>query len=355
MAGEDDGQERSHEPTQRRLEEAAKKGDVPRSVEVNTLFVLGGLTLVLGVAATSVTVQLAGTMRAFLANADVAPASGAGFRDAGQLALTGTLTALAFPMVVALLAALGGAMVQNRPLWTFEPMAPKADRISPLEGFKRIFGKEALAQFLKGLVKLAIVGALGGAIFWSERDRLEALARNEVSEILPIVQALSLKMLGGMLALFFVVAAADYLYQRFSWLKRNMMTAQELKEEYKETEGSPEVKAKLRQIRMSRVRRRMMQAVPEATVVIMNPTHYAVALKYERGMPAPICVAKGVDSLALRIRALAEENDVPIVESPPLARALHATMDIDDEIPVEHFKAVAEIIGYVLRLRTRGT
>jgi flagellar biosynthesis protein FlhB len=131
------------------------------------------------------------------------------------------------------------------------------------------------------------------------------------------------------------------------------MTKRELKEEYKETEGNPEIKAKLKQIRVARVKRRMMAAVPTATVVITNPTHYAVALRYERGMAAPVCVAKGVDDLALRIRAVATEHRVAVVENPPLARALHATVRIDDEIPVEHYKAVAEVIGAILRLRRR--
>jgi flagellar biosynthetic protein FlhB len=131
------------------------------------------------------------------------------------------------------------------------------------------------------------------------------------------------------------------------------MSKQELKEEFKNTEGNPEVKAKLKQIRASRVKRRMMAAVPTATVVIANPTHFAVALKYERGMPAPLCVAKGVDAVALKIRAVAAENGVAVVENPPLARALHATVDIDQEIPVEHYKAVAEVIGAILRLRRR--
>jgi len=136
------------------------------------------------------------------------------------------------------------------------------------------------------------------------------------------------------------------------WLSRNRMSKQEIKEEYRQNEGDPAIKAKIRQLRHERSRKRMMAAVPQATVVIMNPTHFAVALKYESGkMAAPVCVAKGVDALALRIRAVAEENDVPVVENPPLARALHAAVEIDDPVPPEHFKAVAQVIGYVMRLQ----
>jgi flagellar biosynthetic protein FlhB len=156
--------------------------------------------------------------------------------------------------------------------------------------------------------------------------------------------------LGAVIAILAFIAAADFLFQYRQWFERQKMSLRELKDEYKDTEGDPMVKAKIRQIRESRMRKRMMAAVPEASVVITNPTHFAVALKYERGMNAPVCVAKGMDAIALRIREVAKEHDVPIVENPPLARALHGTVEIDKEIPAEHYKAVAEVIGYVMRL-----
>jgi len=149
-----------------------------------------------------------------------------------------------------------------------------------------------------------------------------------------------------------VIAGLDYFWQRMQFMSRNRMSKQEIKEEYRQNEGDPHIKAKIRQLRHERSRKRMMAAVPKATVVIMNPTHFAVALKYESGKTAaPVCVAKGVDALALRIRAVAEENGVPVIENPPLARALHAAIEIDDPVPPEHFKAVAQVIGYVLRLQ----
>ena len=165
--------------------------------------------------------------------------------------------------------------------------------------------------------------------------------------------ALRLMLMGAVLALFVVIAIGDFGWQRYSWYQRQKMTKQEIKEEFKNSEGNPEIKAKLRQIRASRVRKRMMAAVPKATVIITNPTHFAVALQYEPGMAAPLCLAKGVDAIALKIREVAGEHRVPIVENPPLARALYATVDIDEEIPVEHYQAVAEVIGYVLRLKGR--
>jgi flagellar biosynthetic protein FlhB len=179
------------------------------------------------------------------------------------------------------------------------------------------------------------------------------MARLEPAALLPATLALLIKLLGGILAIYAFLAVGDAVYQRMSWMKRQRMTKQELKQEFKESEGNPEVKARLRQIRSARVKKRMMAQVPTATVIVTNPTHYAVALRYETGMAAPVCVAKGVDALALRIRAVAAEHGVPVVENPPLARALHASVDVDDEIPVDHYKAVAELIGYVLRLRRR--
>ena len=158
-------------------------------------------------------------------------------------------------------------------------------------------------------------------------------------------------MLGAVVAILFLVAAADYLFQYRQWYERQKMSLREMKEEFKQTEGDPMIKGKIRQLRQSRMRKRMMAAVPKASVVITNPTHYAIALQYERGMDAPVCVAKGVDAMALKIREVAGEHSIPIVENPPLARALHATVEIDQEIPPEHYKAVAEVIGYVMKLR----
>ena len=152
-----------------------------------------------------------------------------------------------------------------------------------------------------------------------------------------------------------VVAGADFLYQRNKWFKKQRMSLREVKEEYKQTEGDPQIKGKIRQLRMERSRKRMMAAVPQATVVVTNPTHYAVALKYEDGMGAPQCLAKGMDAVALKIREVAKENDIPIVENPPLARALYATVDIDQLVPEDHYKAVAEVIGFVYRMRKKAS
>jgi flagellar biosynthetic protein FlhB len=191
------------------------------------------------------------------------------------------------------------------------------------------------------------------ALMWPERGRLEALTHSDPAAIIPVSKGLVLKLLGIVVAMLAFVAAADYLFQYRQWYERQKMSLRELKEEFKQSEGDPAIKGKMKQVRQLRMRRRMIAAVPKAAVVITNPTHYAIALEYERGMDAPVCVAKGVDAMALKIREIADKHSVPIVENPPLARALHATVDIDQPIPPEHYKAVAEVIGYVMRLRRK--
>jgi flagellar biosynthesis protein FlhB len=334
-------EDRTEDPTERKLEEAIKRGDVAKSQEINTLFVLGGFTLALLTTSAHVSSSLILDLRGFLMNSHLVPFGPAGLMAVGGNALWALVAAVLLPMVFIVFGALAGGSIQHRPLWTLQPLKPQFSRVSPMSGFKRLFGREAFVQFIKGLLKIAIVGAL------------EALIRMETGALMPAVLALSMKLLTGVLAIYAFLALGDAVYQRVSWMKRQRMSKREIKEEFKEQEGNPEIKARLRQIRAARVKRRMMKAVPEATVIVTNPTHYAVALKYEKGMAAPVCVAKGVDSLALRIRAVATEHGVAIVENPPLARALHAAVEIDDEIPVEHYKAVAEVIGYVLRLRRR--
>jgi flagellar biosynthetic protein FlhB len=177
----------------------------------------------------------------------------------------------------------------------------------------------------------------------------------DVAMLLPLVLELSLQLVAGVIAIMTIVAVADFFYQKHKWMEKQKMSIKEIKDEFKQQEGDPTVKAKLRQLRMERSRGRMMAAVPDASVVLTNPTHYSVALKYDEGMGAPLCVAKGVDDVALRIREVATEADVPIVQNPALTRALYSTVEVDDEIPEEHYKAVAEVIGYIMKLKNRAS
>jgi flagellar biosynthetic protein FlhB len=261
------------------------------------------------------------------------------------------IAALGVPLLMLVLAAIAGNLLQHRLVWSGEQLKPKLSKISPLAGAKRIFGKQALANFAKGLFKLAALGGVMTAILWPERHRLESMLRYDPAAILGLVTSLSLHLMGAVVAMLAVVAIADYFFQYRQWYNRQKMSLREMKEEFKQSEGDPQVKGRIRQLRQARMRKRMMAAVPKASVIITNPTHYSVALSYERGMPAPVCVAKGVDNIALKIREIAGKHDIPIVENVPLARALYATVEIDEEIPVEHYHAVAEVIGYVMGLK----
>jgi flagellar biosynthetic protein FlhB len=350
MAEGQEDTERSEDPTQKRLDEALERGDVAKSQEVNTWFVIAGGTLLLMAFSGSMASGIATTLRGLIANSGAIRVDGRGFvRVIEKLSLE-VVAAVAIPLLLLALAAIGGNMIQHRLVWSVEALKPELSKISLSAGAKRLFSKQAIANFVKGLVKLALIGTIMTALLWPERFRLDALVRIDPAAMLSITQSLSLQMLGAVVAVLALIAAADYLFQYRQWFERQKMSVRELKEEFKQTEGSPEIKAKIRQLRQARSRKRMMAAVPEASVVITNPTHYAVALKYERGMNAPVCVAKGVDLIARKIREVAGDHHIPIVENPPLARALHATVEIDQEVPPEHYQAVAEVIGYVMRL-----
>jgi flagellar biosynthetic protein FlhB len=346
--------ERTEDPTQKRLEEAARRGDVAKSQEVNTWFIIAGATLVLIAFSGTMVGNLSTTWRGLLANAHDIPMNANGALAVSHRLARETLAAIAIPVLLLMLAAVLGNLIQHRMVWSAEPLRPSLSKISPIAGLRRQFSRQALVNFVKGLAKLVLVGSVMAALLWPQRHRLEGLVSTDVGAILVLMKSLSLDVLGAVVAMLALVAAADYLFQYRQWYERQKMSIQELREEFKQTEGDPTIKARIRQLRQSRMRKRIMAAVPKASVVITNPTHYSVALQYERGMNAPVCVAKGVDLIALKIREVAAEHDVPVVENPPLARALHAGVDIDEEIPPEHYKAVAEIIGYVMKLRGRA-
>jgi flagellar biosynthetic protein FlhB len=203
--------------------------------------------------------------------------------------------------------------------------------------------------FLKSLAKVFATGAIAWWVLKPHMPQLAALAELEPAAMLPFLADILRRLMFAILGFLLVVAGVDWFWQRQRFMSRMRMTKEEIKEDFRQSEGDPHVKAKQKQIRTERARRRMMQAVPSATVVIMNPTHYAVALKYVQGEDdAPLCVAKGLDSLALKIREVAEAAAVPIIEDPPLARALYAAVEVDDMIPTAHYEAVAKIIGFIL-------
>jgi len=351
MADEQDDTERSEDPTQKRLDEALERGDVVKSQEVNTWFVLATATLILLSFSGSMSSAILTMLRGILANAHGIPVDGRGLVQTMQTLGISTVAAVALPFGLLALAAVVGNVIQHRLVWSAESLKPKLSKISLGAGFKRLFSKIALANFVKGLIKLALIGTVMTVILWPKRRQLDGLVTMDPAAVLPLVKSMSLELLGTVIAILAIVAAADYLFQYRTWYNRQKMSLREMKEEFKQTEGDPAIKAKIRQLRQQRAKKRMMAEVPKASVIITNPTHYAVALQYDKGMNAPVCLVKGIDNLALKIREVAAAHNIPVVENPPLARALHATVEMDEEIPPEHYKAVAEVIGYVMRLR----
>lgn len=351
MAEDQDPASKTEEATPRKLEEARKKGDVAKSPDVGSWLSLAAASGVLLSLGGWFSLRLAESMVPFLAAPHTMLGlleSGGGAAVAGQ-AMLAIAPVLGAVMMATIVAGAGGHLIQSGLLWSPDKIKPDPKRISPLKGLQRIYGPDGLVQFLKTALKLTAVGVIAWMALKPHARELQNLAAMSPAAALPFARELILSLLAAVLAFLGVVAGADWLWQRARFAKKMRMTREELKEDFKQSEGDPHVKARLKQIRNERARRRMMAAVPTATVVIANPTHYAVALKYEAGeTPAPLCVAKGVDTLALKIRAVAEEAGVPVIEDVPLARALYAAVDVDQVIPREHYEAVAQVIGFVL-------
>lgn len=353
MAEGQDQDDKTEEPTPKRLEDARKRGDIIYSTEAATFTALLAATGLLAMGSDGFA-AIGRWLMGYFEHAHRLPADGGGLQ---RLALDGVLRFSAAIGVLGLV--LGGAglaarYVQDKPTFTASKLQPKLENIDPTKGFKRIFGAQAFANFLKGLVKLVLVGAAAAWAMWPRDATLETLPLLDIHAFWPLAKQRSLDLLWICLWAFLVLAGADYLYTRHSYLKRLRMSRRDIRDELRQSEGDPQTRARLRRIRLERSRRRMMQNVPKATVVVTNPTHYAVALRYVSGeTAAPVCLAKGVDDVALKIRALAEEHAIPVVEDPPLARALHASAEIDEIVPREHFEAVAKVISFVIQLEQR--
>jgi flagellar biosynthesis protein FlhB len=351
MAQDHDDGQKTEDPSQRRLQRARDEGQVAQSREINTWFMLGASGIVLLFVAPTSMDHIARALAAFvdpvqfITRDDVVWA-------AVDRALENVAGALVLPFAILLLAAIVGSLVQTGFVFASERIGFDLAHLSPAVGFTRIFSPRGFVEFAKSILKLGLVGAVVAIMLGNEVGRVSHVAGLSPATALDEINRLALKLLAGVLAVLTVLAGGDYIFQRLQYLRGLRMSRRDLKEEQKQAEGDPLVRARLRQIRTDRARKRMMAAVPRASVVITNPTHYAVALAYELGdAGAPKVVAKGTDLIALKIREIAEEKGVPIVENPPLARALHAGVELDREIPPEHYKAVAEIIGYVFRLK----
>jgi flagellar biosynthetic protein FlhB len=353
VADAPDPESKTEEATPRKLADARKKGDVAKSPDVASALSLTGAAAVILMSGGWFATSIAGQLRPFIAEPHAMIGgleTGAGI-EIGTRALWAITPFLGAVMLATILGGAGGNIAQSGLIFTGEKLKPDWSKVSPLKGFKRIFGPDGLVQFIKTFLKLVAVGVICWLVLKPHLRELENMAAMSPALILPMARDLAVSLLVSALVFLGFTAGADYIWQRFRFAERMKMSKEELKEDYKQSEGDPHVKAKLKQIRAQRSRQRMMQNVPKATVIVTNPTHYSVALRYETGDAAPVCVAKGVDALALRIREVAREHAVPIVENVPLARALYAALDVDETIPREHFEAAAKVIRFVMQRR----
>lgn len=352
MSDESSG-EKTEDPTGKKLEKAREDGSIAQTAEGKILASLISALIIVGMLAPGIARDFLVLMQPFIERphtmaldinslvnllASVAVASG---------------KIMAVPLAVVVVLALVISIAQTKGfLWIPKKVIPDFTKMNPLTGIKRLFSVNQLMELFKALTKISLIG---GLLFWIISRHIGELQNLSTVELVDLLAYIHDQIYWLIFATVMVVAAlalSDYLFQHWRWMEKMKMSKQEVKDEHKQQDGDPQVKARIRSIRIQRARKRMMAAVPHADVVVTNPTHFAVALKYDtETMNAPTLVAKGADLMAKRIRDLAAEHDVPVVENPPLARALFAAVELDQEVPPEHYKTVAEVIGYVMRLK----
>ncbi|WP_297808274.1 flagellar biosynthesis protein FlhB [uncultured Methylophaga sp.] len=349
---EESGQEKTEEPTAKRLEEAREKGQVPRSRELTTVLVMILSAIALFFVGENIIADLGEVMTLSfsltrkqlfdtdaMVNTFIQGIEIMAF-DLGIFMAVTVVAALAAPALI------GG--------WNFsgQAMAPKGERLDPLKGLKRIFGPQGLIELAKALGKFILVGAFATAILWGIRDQLLTLGRQEVEVAMADLGYLTLWVFLAITASLILIALIDVPFQIWNHARQLRMTKQEVKDEMKDTDGNPEVKGRIRRLQVQLSQQRMMEDIPSADVVITNPTHYAVAIKYDQTSDgAPVVVAKGADLISQQIRLVADNNEVPILAAPPLTRAVYYSTEIGDEIPSGLYIAVAQVLAFVFQLR----
>ncbi len=348
-----DSGDKSEKPTPKKLRDARKKGQIPRSVDLVQWLTLLGASFLLPTVLGNILSQLADGSRNMIglaAQGEPGPAMAAAASVARGAAF-GMIPLFGFVVAAAII----GMAAQGGLVLTGEPLKPKWDRVSPKAGLKRIFSMQSVFETAKAVARLAVLGLLvGTTLFASARDHLAAngVDLRSSAEML-IGQTLMLFRLAALIGS--VIGLADYAFQRWQTMKKMKMSKQEVKQEHRSSEGDPMTRGRRRAAHAKLTRNQMLTAVKDATVIVVNPSHYAVALSYRNDGGAPVVVAKGTEELALRIRERAKQSNVPIIESPPLARALHASADVGSAIPEDFFEAVAIVLAFVMRPRANNS
>jgi flagellar biosynthetic protein FlhB len=350
---ENTGQERTEKATPKRKQEARKKGQVAQSKEISSVMILMVSTTFFYFAGSWMFWNLSEFITGVYQNIDTLRFTDVAEASAFSVEIIYKLLSVLLPFLLPIaIAGFVANIIQVGFQINSEAMAPKFSKLNPISGMRRFISLKSLVELSKSIIKILIIGSIAYVLVKNDMKAFPALIHQEVWQILIFIGRASLKICFFVCLAMLVLAALDYIYQRWQHEKDLKMTKQEIKDEQRQTYGDPKVKARIRGVQMEMARRRMMEAVPEADVVITNPTHLAIALKFDaQEMMAPRVLAKGAGFVAQRIREIAEENQIPIVEDKPLARSLHKMVEIGDYIPAELYRAVAEVLAYVYRLK----
>ena len=350
----EDKSQKTEEPSQKKKQKALEEGQLAISKEFSSWVVMVAACLVLFVIAPSMMEKLKNLLLKFFEKShDLL------FEDPSTVTLLETLfwqviKLLSVPAIIFIGFILAGGFIQTGGNISLKKLEPKLSNLSLAKGFGRLFSWKGVLEMVKAIAKIIIIGSIAGYFIMEQVYNISSLQLISIQEFYPVVGKISFKIFMGVLSVITVLVIGDYLMQRLNLLKELRMTKKEVKDEHKESEGDPHIKQKLRQLRKERLKKSLAQTLTEASVILTNPTHYSVALRYVADeMEAPILIAKGTDHLAFRIREMAKEYDISIVENPPLTRALYESVEIDEEISVEHYEAVAEVIRYLIKYEKR--
>ena len=350
---EDTGQERTEQPTPRRLQQAREKGQTPTSRELNTMLMMliaGASIMLIGPGIVENFLQMfkqhLNVSRENIFDITAMPVM-------LESAIIDALVTLSPFFVLMILAAVAGPLMMGGVTFSTQALSFKWDKLNPITGLGRVFSKKGLVELLKALIKFLIIGTTAILFLYTKTDVYLGLGAEPLSQALPHMANLLIWSFLAISSVLVFIALIDVPFQIFDYTQQLKMTFQEIRDENKDTEGNPDVKGRIKNTQREIAQRRMMAEVPKADVIITNPEHYSVAIKYDHeNMAAPIVVAKGIDAVAMHIRMIAREHEVPILQAPPLARALHHTTEINDEIPASLYLAVAQVLAYIFKLRT---
>lgn len=354
MAEDQDKDQKTEAPTSKRLSEARERGQLPISREIGSLVSFMAIFIVIAWLGPGSFARMLPLLRVYIEMPHAMTLDERGLQAIGVNTIMEVAMAVGVIFVVMAVAAIAGIICQTGLFASAELLKPDISRLSPMNGIKRLFSMNALVDLVKSIGKLIILGSAFYFLMKPVVNDLPTILGHGIGDGMEYVHQQATHMIIVMLLIFACIAFGDLFFQRFQYTKNLRMTKTEVKDEFRQQEGDPMIKGRLRQIRLERARKRMMAQVPKADVVITNPTHYAVALQYDsEKMAAPVVLAKGADRLAERIRTVAEEHRIPFVSNPPLARALYDTVEVDEQIPAQHYRAVAEVISYVYKLKKK--